>query len=168
LAPGTSQFKISYDVTATTPGATHFFNPIRKGSVATDESVWDPTTGGPLAWTVVAGAVARAEGLPSADLETDYIKVTLPRPVAPAGEVRLRIVKTYFDPKSYLVAGDTVTFTRSLSIPRNAVVLPKGFELIGVNYPSQVLTESDGRIAVSFINVGEDPVSYQVRGRRLP
>ncbi len=38
LAPGSAKFRIIYEVTATTPGATYYFNPIRKGSVATDEA----------------------------------------------------------------------------------------------------------------------------------
>src|SRR6201989_3655431 len=37
LAPDTASFKIDYEVTATTPGARAFWNPIRKGSVASDE-----------------------------------------------------------------------------------------------------------------------------------
>jgi hypothetical protein len=31
-------------------------------------------------------------------------------------------------------------------------VLPKGYELVGCSVPSQILTEADGRIAVSFLN----------------
>src|SRR5258708_4087979 len=41
LAPGSAKFNIIYEVTATTAGATYYFNPIRKGSVATDDSVFD-------------------------------------------------------------------------------------------------------------------------------
>src|SRR5262245_6213353 len=41
LAPDTASFKIDYEVTATTPGARLFWNPIRKGSVASDEAVFD-------------------------------------------------------------------------------------------------------------------------------
>ncbi|HET9013073.1 MAG TPA: hypothetical protein VFN38_14700, partial [Gemmatimonadaceae bacterium] len=48
LAPETSSFKIVYDVTAVSPGARYFFNPIRIGSVATDESVVDLMTGAAL------------------------------------------------------------------------------------------------------------------------
>ena len=36
LAPDTASFKITYEVSATTPGAEAFFNPIRKGSVASE------------------------------------------------------------------------------------------------------------------------------------
>ena len=45
LAPDTAQFRILYEVTATTAGAPFFFNAIRKGSVASDESVVDMMTG---------------------------------------------------------------------------------------------------------------------------
>src|ERR1700753_3429971 len=48
LAPDTASFKIDYEVTATTPGARAFWNPIRKGSVASDEAVFDLMTGAPL------------------------------------------------------------------------------------------------------------------------
>lgn len=167
LAPGSAKFRIVYEVTATTPGATRYFNPIRKGSVATDEAVYDRMTGEKLAFEVVSGRVARDGGVARADTTGEYIMVHLPRAVPKDGEVRLLIEKTYEDPKSYLVSGDTITFDRSLGITRNSVVLPLGYELIAVNYPSQVRREADGRIAVSFINIGSTAVPYVVRGRRI-
>src|SRR4051812_229456 len=63
LAPGSAKFKIIYEVTATTPGAAYYFNPIRKGSVATDESVIDRATGKPLVFDEAGAAVARAGGV---------------------------------------------------------------------------------------------------------
>src|SRR4029079_7830697 len=75
LAPDTAQFRILYEVTATTAGAPFFFNAIRKGSVASDEHVSDMTTGQPLKWEVVSGTQARAEGHPTADLDTEWLKV---------------------------------------------------------------------------------------------
>src|SRR5712671_4984 len=48
LAPGSAKFRIVYEVTATSAGATFYFNPIRKGSVASNESVFDRATGKPL------------------------------------------------------------------------------------------------------------------------
>ncbi len=126
LAPETLSFKIHYEVTATTPGAKVYFNPIRKGSAASDEAVYDAS----------------------------YIKVQLARPVPPEGQGRILIVKTYKDPKSYYRDRDAIVFNRSLGIKRNSVVLPKGFEVIGCNVPSQILSEPDGRIAISFMNAG--------------
>ena len=63
LAPETASFKIYYEVTATTAGAKFFYNPIRKGSVASDESVFDAMTGKPLQFAVVSGAEAKKDPL---------------------------------------------------------------------------------------------------------
>lgn len=154
LAPGTGQFRILYEVTATTAGAPFFFNVIRKGSVATDERVLDAATGQPLAWSVVSGAQARAEGHPTADLDAEWIKVVLARPVPPEGEARVVIDKTYKDDKSYYRQGDTIVFDRVLGIRRNAVVLPAGYRLVSCNVPSQVLATPDGRVMITFQNPG--------------
>ena len=56
LSPESSSFAIRYEVTATTAGAKYFFNPIRKGSVASGESVVDVMTGQSLRFEVVSGA----------------------------------------------------------------------------------------------------------------
>lgn len=161
LAPGSGKFKITYEVTATTAGAKSFYNPIRKGSAASDEAVFDAMTGQPLHFEVVSGDDARKDPLlPDADPDTSYIKVTLARPVPPQGQGRLVIVKTYEDRKSYYVDGDTIVFDRPLGIRRNKIVLPEGYEVVGLNVPSQILTEPDGRIGVSFVNGtdGEAPL----------
>jgi hypothetical protein len=168
LAPETAKFRILYDVTATTPGARYFFNPIRKGSEASEESVTDPATGAPLRFTVVDGATARSQGLAAAHTGTQYIRVELPRPVPEKGEIRILIDKTYRDPKSYYVEGSEIVFNRSLGIKKNAIVLPAGYELVSCNVPSQVLTDDQGRILVSFINPGPGPAPLVVRARRLP
>ena len=166
LAPETASFKIYYEVTATTSGAKAYFNPIRKGSTASDEAVYDAMTGEPLHYEVVSGVEARKDPLmPEADLSGSYIKVQLARPVPPEGQGRLLIVKTYKDAKSYYRDGDAIVFNRSLGIKRNNVVLPKGFELVGCNVPSQVLPELDGRIAISFMNAsaGEAPLLLRAK-----
>src|SRR5437879_3128252 len=62
LGPETASFKIFYEVTATTPGAKVYFNPIRKGSTASDEAVFDTMTGEPLHFEVVSGEEARKIG----------------------------------------------------------------------------------------------------------
>jgi hypothetical protein len=155
LAPGSGRFKIIYEVTATTAGAKYYYNPIRKGSAASDESVLDVATGKALKFEVVSGAEARKDALMAdADLDMSYIKVTLARPVPANGQGRIVIVKTYEDAKSYYVDGKTLVFDRPLGVKRNKVVLPGGYEVVGLTVPSQVLTESDGRIAISFMNGG--------------
>ena len=161
LAPESGKFRITYEVTATTAGARTFYNPIRKGSAASDEALLDAMTGRPLHFEVVSGADARRDPLmPDADLDTDYIKVTLARPVPANGQARLVILKTYEDKKSYYVDDKTIVFDRPLGIRRNKVVLPAGYEVVGLTVPSQILTEPDGRIAISFVNgtEGEAPL----------
>src|SRR5215212_6258628 len=66
LAPESAQFRILFEVTAVEPGAAFYFNPIRKGSAASDESVRDQATSQPLPFEVVSGEEARASGLPEA------------------------------------------------------------------------------------------------------
>jgi hypothetical protein len=166
LAPGSAKFRIIYDITAIWPGATAFFNPIRKGSIASDESVTDRATGKKLPFKVVSGEEAKRTGLPDGDATYDYIRVQLAHPVPDnGGEARMRIEKTYADPKSYYQDGDTIVFDRSLGIKRNAVVLPPGYVLATCNYPVQVGQEADGRIRVSFINntPGEAPLKLTAR-----
>jgi hypothetical protein len=162
------RFHILFEVTAITPGATAYFNPIRKGSAASDEAVFDRATSRPLPFEVVSGAEARAGGLPEADLDTSYIRVRLPRPVPAAGGVRLLIEKTYEDAKSYFRKGaDRIVFARPLGIRRNAVVLPAGYELVACNVAVQVVTEADGRLKVSFMHTGPDPAPLVLEARRL-
>lgn len=166
LAPDTAAFKIDYEVTATTPGAKLFWNPIRKGSVASDEAVYDQMTGAPLKFAQVTGAQARAHGLDGADPESDYIEIHLARPVPPdGGQARLRIVKTYKDAKSYFRQGDGIVFDRPLGIRRNTVVLPAGYQLTDCNVPSQVLSEPDGRIRISFLHQAPGPAALVVKAR---
>ena len=171
LAPGSAKFRITYEVTATTPGATYYFNPIRKGSVATDESVFDRATGKPLPFDVVGSAVARDGGVRNNDTTQTYIRVKLARPVPrDGGEGRVLIVKTYEDAASYYTRGDTIVFTRPLGIKRNAIVLPAGYELVSSTFPAQVLQEADGRIGVSFWNdtPSEAAVTLRARPARVP
>ena len=166
LAPGSGKFRILYEVTATTAGATHFFNAIRRGSVATDERVTDLASGQPLQFDVVNGRIAREGGVRGADSTGEYIRVKLAKPVPRDGETRILIDKTYYDTASYKSAGDTILFARPLGIKRNAIVLPAGYELVSSNYPSQVLQEPDGRIKISFWNNTPDQAGVQIRARR--
>lgn len=172
LDPSSASFRIIYEVTATTPGARFFWNPIRKGSVASNESVSDPTNGKPLKFIEVSGAEAKTNGLGNAELDTRYIQIELPRPVPKEGEIRLLVDKTYKDEKSYFTEEKTgfIVFSRSLGIKRNSVVLPAGYEVVSCNYPSQVVAEpgaAGARLRMSFMNIGPDAVSYVIKARRL-
>jgi hypothetical protein len=166
LGPDTSSFKITYEVTATTAGAKYFYNPIRKGSAASGEAVFDVMTGEPLRFEVVPGVDARKDSLMrDADAASSYIKVTLARPVPANGQGRILILKTYKDVKSYFREGEGIVFNRPLGIKRNKVVLPAGYEIVGCNVPSQVLSERDGRIAISFMNATSVEAPLVLRAR---
>lgn len=165
LDPATQSFRIYYYVTATTPGAPFYFNTIRKGAEETVHGVYDAATGARLDWEVVDGRAAQAVGMANADTTDRYIKVRLAHPVPEEGEARLLIDKTYRDPASVLLRDGRLMFDRSLGIKRNAVVLPAGYALVGVNYPSQVMQEGDGRIKVSYMNSGPAAVPYRVTAR---
>ena len=166
LAPGSGKFRIIYDITAVRPGATAFFNPIRKGSIASDESVVDLASGAPLKFRQVSGEAAKTE-LAEADAGNDYIRVELARPVpAGGGGGRIRIEKTYEDSRSYYPDGGDIVFERSLGIKKNAVLLPKGYVLVACNYPSQIEQEADGRIRISFLNV--TPAEAPLKLRAAP
>jgi hypothetical protein len=151
LAPDSHRFAITYDVAAVKEGEPFFVNPIREGSIASDERVVDRASGRPLRFELVKGA----------------IKVDLGAPVPKGGVKRIRIVKTYTDAKSYYAEGDRIVFDRGLSIRRNAVVLPAGYELVGCSVPAVVSTEADGRVKASFVNDRDDTLPVKIVGRRL-
>lgn len=168
LPPDTHSFRIYYDVSAATEGATRYYNPIRRGSDPDVHGVYDRMTGEPLKWSLVEGTDAKSSGLlPDAEPDSQYIRVDLTRPVPTNGRGRLLIDKTYMDAASYFADGDVITFSRVLGIKRNSVTLPLGYELQSVSYPSQVITLADGRIEVSFINPGSSGVPYEVKARPL-
>lgn len=170
LAPETASFRIYYEITATTAGARYYYNPIRAGSTASEESVEDAMTGAPLHFEVVTAAQARQDALMANVPDgMDYIRVTLARPVPEGGQGRIIIRKTYKDEKSYHAdprQADGIIFDRPLGIQRNQVVLPPGYELTGCNVPSQVLTLSDGRVAISFMHAGAGAAPLVLHARR--
>ncbi len=81
------------------------------------------------------------------------------------GQARIRIIKTYKDAKSYHRDGAGIVFDRPLGIRRNAVVLPPGYQLTECNVPSQVLTEPDGRIRISFMHQAPGAAALLVRAQ---
>jgi len=169
LAPSTHSFDIVYDVTQTREGSPYFYNPIRPGSVATNERAIDLATGKPLELATVDGKSAKAAGGvgPRTADDAQYLRVKLLGPVPKGAETRIRIFKTYTDPASYYEKDDGFVFDRPLGIKRNLVVLPKGYELIGSASPSIVSTGADGRIRVSFLNDRGDQLPVRIVGRKV-
>ena len=160
LAPSSHKFAITYDMATTVEGSPYLFNPIRRGSVASDERIVDPVTGKELKFETVDGLeYKRSAG--------DYLKVTLAHPVPKGGEARVRIYKTYMDAASYSSDGRDLIFERSFGIKRNEIVLPVGFELVACSAPGIISTDKDGRIRVSFYNDRDDQLLVKLRGRPI-
>jgi len=167
LAPDTQSFRIVYDVSGTTSGAKYYWNTLRKGSEHTINKVWDLFSGKTLVWEIVDGKTAAQNGLATASEDTDYLQVTLARPIPNNGQARIRIDKTYKDPASYFSEDNTIVFSRSLGIKRNSIILPSGYELTHCNYPSQVQLTADARIKVSFLNRGALAVPLAIKATKL-
>ena len=168
-APETNSFRIFYEVTETSPGARFHFNPIRAGSEATDEAIYDLATGKSLKFEVVNGAQAKSDS-PGGNFNptSQYIKVYLAHPVPARGEYRLRIDKTYKDKQSYYAEGERIFFKRGLGNPRNSVVLPAGYEIVSSSVATQVIPEPDGRLRLAFVNPGSGgQLEVAIVARRL-
>jgi hypothetical protein len=170
LAPSTNSFELSYDVTVTREGAAYFFNPIRPGSTVSKESALDLATGKPLELRTVNGKEAKAAAAAPPDTadNAEFLWVKLARPVPKGAETRIRILRTYVDAAAYHATAAGFVFDRPLGVPRNVLVLPQGYELIGSRSPGIVSTDADGRIRISFFNDRDDQLPVRIEGRRLP
>jgi len=168
LAPSSHKFAIIYDVSQPAEGSRFFFNPIRRGSVASDEKVLDLATGKELKWQNVDAKAAVAAGMRARNIPEgqEYLQVHLAAPVPKAGMARIRIIKTYEDAASYKEEGDLIVWDRGLGIRRNVVVLPKGYDLASCSVPTMVSVQADGRVRLSFLNDRDDQLPVRITARR--
>jgi hypothetical protein len=148
--PDTSMFHVSYEVSATTAGATRYVDPIRPGTTVSQATATDLMTGQPVTVSRTGTALV----------------LTLLRPVPPKGQGRIRIQKTVRSAVGYAMAQGLGVFTETLSTRRGIVVLPAGFQLVACNMPSQVLTEADGRVSVAFMNQAPGEATIVVKTRK--
>ena len=168
LTPDTHSFRIVYDVSGTDANAGYYWNTLRKGSEHTVHKVWDRYSGKELKWQIVDGTTAKQNGHNNASEDIDYLQVALARPIPVGGQARIRIDKTYKDESSYFRDGTSIVFSRSLGIKRNSIVLPKNYELVACNFPSQVQLTDDARIKLSFLNRGATAVPLRIVAQPLP
>jgi hypothetical protein len=168
LDPASHQFAIVYYLTERRVGATVVLNQTRSGSAGSDIAVFDPLTGDPLTFEYLSGTELAADGTPGRfDPQEHYIRAHLPHPVKEGSEGRVRILKTYLDEKSYYTQGDDIVFARSLGIARNAIVLPRGYNLVSSNVAAQITALEDGRLKVSFEHPNGYPADVTLRARKL-
>ena len=168
LTPSSNAFRIIYDVSATTAGATYYWNTLRKGSEHKVDGVWDAFSGEALKWNIVNGKTAKENGLSNSMDDGEYLQIQLARPVPEEGESRIRIDKTYADAASYFQNDGSIVFSRTLGIKRNSIVLPQGYEVTHCNYPSQVQLTSEGQIKLSFMNDGPQVIPLEIKATPLP
>ncbi len=151
MAPDTNSYRIIYDISVTTAGARSFVS--RMGQIAQmrDISVIDRLTGLPLRF----------------DRANNELRIQLERAVPTGGEMRLRIVVTYRDARIYYQQAGGIVFSMPFDGPRNAVVMPAGYELVQSDVPVQVIEEADGRVATSFMNTFPDRANVVIKGRPI-
>ncbi len=135
-APGSATYHETYEVSATADGTRRYADTVKPGTVVTEVKATDMMTGEPL--TVTQNG--------------SQLIVALARPVPRNGQGRVRLEKTIRDSRGYTMADAAGVFTTVLPARRGSVVLPAGYELVGCNLASQVLSLPDGRISVSFMN----------------
>ena len=129
--------------------------------------MFDPVTGEPLKFEYLRGAELTADGTPGRfDPQEHYIRAHLTHPVKEGSEGRVRILKTYTDEKSYYAQGDDIVFARSLGIARNAIVLPKDYNLVSSNVAAQMLALPDGRLKISFEHDNGYAADVTIRARK--
>ena len=169
LDPASNAFRITHDYTESRPGRAHYFNVVRAGSHVTDPASLDLDSGKPLKYEIMTGREAKVRKIPLDEGGDDYeIVVTyLEKPIAAGTSVRLRLMETYTDAKSYFMEGSEFVWTRTFGRPRNIVVLPKGWTLIAMDTPATVETLADGRVSISIVNPRNDEVRVWFRaGKR--
>ena len=167
LEPSSHSFAIVYFLTERRPGATVVLNQTRSGSAGSDISVFDPVTGDPLKFEYMTGAELTADGTQGRfDPQEHYIRAHLTHPVKEGSEGRVKILKTYTDEKSYYAQGDEIVFARSLGIARNAIVLPRDYNLVSSNVAAQVLALPDGRLKISFEHDNGYAADVTIRARK--
>lgn len=170
LDPASNAFRITHDFTETRPGRAHYFNVVRTGSHVTDPGSLDLDSGNPLKYEVMTGKQAKARKIPldEGNDDSEVVVTFFDKPIAPGSSMRLRLMETYTDPKSYYMDGDELVWTRTFGRPRNTVVLPKGWTITAMDTPAVVQTLKDGRVSVYTVNPRNDEVKVFFRARKRP
>jgi hypothetical protein len=156
LEPGSESFRIRFLPEETRAGAKEIVNATRGGSAGSDIEVFDPRSGEPIKFTY--------EQSPQ-NPDDHAIRAPLPIPVPEGGIGRVLILKTYKDPRTYMMHGDDIVWVRALSGYRLGVLLPKGFAFISSNVAAQLSTSADGRLKLAFANPSgqSNPVTIHAR-----
>lgn len=168
LPPETHQFRISHDFNVAHAGQASVHSFVRKGSVVNESQIFDLDTGEKLKTYNVSGKSANALGYypnPVAD-DSVAVQADLPHPLGPGESVRVRVIETYTDPKSYIEKNGELIWDRTLGRPRNIAILPDGWYLTGVSVPAIISLDKEGRVSCRFTNPRNDEIHVVLKARR--
>lgn len=166
--PETHSFWLYHDYTETQPGVDKYLNVVRKGSTASGPAAQVLDTGETLRVETLKGPAISAAKLDIGEpvlADSEVVVVHFPA-VPRGGSIRLRISETYTDAGRYRLVGDSLVFDRTLSRPRNAIVLPAGYFLTASSIPATVSETDDGRIRLDFWNPRPDEIAVLIHAKR--
>jgi len=167
--PATHSFSLYHDYTESRPGVGHYFNVVRAGSRVSNPSARNLDTGEALVVETLTGDEVKRRGLNvggALESDTEVVVISFP-PVVPGLSTRLRITETYTDPGRYYSEGDEIVWDRAFGRPRNDVVLPAGYAVVGSSIPAVISRDSDGRQRLAFENNRPDEIQVLIRARKL-
>ena len=155
--PQTNSFRVIHDVADTNEGAREHMMLLWSGTQATDVKAIDLMTGAAVTSTLTV--------LKSVDSSMPALKVGLVRAVPKNGQGRIRVDMNLKNAQMFAVRGNTASFILPFHNSRGTIVLPAGYELLSSDIPAQILTEADGRIAVSYMHqiTGDAPVTLTMK-----
>jgi hypothetical protein len=168
--PETHSFDLYHDVTIKDVGRSTYVNVVRAGSKVSGPSALCLDTGEPLKVETLKGdEITRAKVDIGEPVKPDSEAAVVRFPAVAAGTTtRIRIRETYTDPARYRMEGDLLVWDRSFGRPRNAVILPAGYALVGSAFPAKVSLTEDGRIRLDFDNPRNDEVRALIHARKRP
>jgi hypothetical protein len=160
-SPDTGAFKVTHEVAATSAGSRVYEMALWPGTQVSAPKAVDLMTGADLgvALRILKGMDTAAGGGPSS------LQVSLARPVPKDGQGRIRVEMDARNNTMFRRDGDRALFVLSSAPPRGTIVLPAGYELLSVDVPAQILSESDGRIAVSYMHQAPGDATLTITAR---
>ena len=169
-APETHAFELYHDVTITEVGRSTYVNVVRAGSKVSNPSAFNLDTGEPLKVETLRGdAITKANvDIGEAVKPESEAVVIRYAPVEKGKTTRIRIWETYTDPARYKLENDVLVWDRSFGRPRNAVILPEGYMLVGSAFPAKVSLTDDNKIRLDFDNPRNDEVRALIHARKRP
>jgi len=143
---------------------------VRAGSKVSNPSALSLDTGEPLKVETLKGDEITRAKVDIGEVvkpESEAAVIRFPE-VAAGTTTRIRIRETYTDPARYRVEGDLLIWDRSFGRPRNAVILPEGYMLVGSAFPAKVSLTDDNRIRLDFDNPRNDEIRALIHARKRP